>query len=57
MKSVLQACYIGTAGVGYLLGMALSPLAKDPLLVVLWSVTAAMMFVTACAFRAASRNF
>jgi POT family proton-dependent oligopeptide transporter len=39
------------------LGMALLPLAKDPLLVVLWSVTAAMMFVTACAFRAASRNF
>ncbi|KAF4175969.1 hypothetical protein CNMCM8694_005195 [Aspergillus lentulus] len=57
MKSVLQACYISTAGVGYLLGMALSPLAKDPLLVVLWSVTAAMMFVTACAFRVAFRNF
>ncbi|KAH1940165.1 hypothetical protein KXW88_004170 [Aspergillus fumigatus] len=57
MKSVLQACYISTAGVGYLLGMTLSPLAKDPLLVVLWSATAAMMFVTACAFRVAFRNF
>ncbi|GFG20803.1 peptide transporter PTR2 [Aspergillus udagawae] len=53
MKSVLQACYISTAGVGYLLGMALSPLAKDPLLVVLWSLTAGMMFLTACAFRIA----
>jgi POT family proton-dependent oligopeptide transporter len=53
MKSVLQACYISTAGVGYLLGMALSPLARDPLLVVLWSVTAGMMFLTACAFRIA----
>lgn len=57
MKSVLQTCYISTAGVGYLLGMTLSPLAKDPLLVVLWSATAAMMFVTACAFRVAFRNF
>jgi POT family proton-dependent oligopeptide transporter len=57
MKSVLQACYISTAGVGYLLGMALSPLARDPLLVVLWSVTAGMMFVTACAFRVAFRKY
>ncbi|KAF7160351.1 hypothetical protein CNMCM6106_007792 [Aspergillus hiratsukae] len=57
MKSILQACYISTAGVGYLLGMALSPLARDPLLVVLWSVTAGMMFMTACAFRIAFRKY
>ncbi|GIJ83142.1 hypothetical protein Asppvi_001661 [Aspergillus pseudoviridinutans] len=57
MKSILQACYISTAGVGYLLGMALSPLARDPLLVVLWSVTAGMMFLTACAFRIAFRRY
>ncbi|KAJ5894043.1 hypothetical protein N7495_005734 [Penicillium taxi] len=57
MKSILQACYIGTAGLGYLLGMALSPLAKDPLLVILWSVVAGLMFFTACAFRIAFRNY
>ncbi|CAP79556.1 Pc23g00620 [Penicillium rubens Wisconsin 54-1255] len=57
MKSILQACYIGTAGLGYLLGMALSPLAKDPLLVVLWSLVAGMMFLTACAFRVAFRKY
>ncbi|KAH8430827.1 uncharacterized protein LDX57_008491 [Aspergillus melleus] len=57
MKSVLQACYIGTSGLGYALGMAFSPLAKDPLLVVLWSVVAGMMFLTACAFRFAYRHW
>lgn len=57
MKSILQACYIGTAGLGYLLGMALSPLASDPLLVVLWSVVAGLMLITACAFRVAFRKF
>jgi POT family proton-dependent oligopeptide transporter len=57
MKSVLQACYIGTAGLGYLLGMALSPLARDPLLVVLWSVVAGLMFITACPFRVAFRKY
>ncbi|KAK2873488.1 hypothetical protein FQN49_002325 [Arthroderma sp. PD_2] len=57
MKSILQACYTGTAGLGYLLGMALSPLAKDPLLVVLWSVVAGMMFVTTCLFRIAFRHY
>ncbi|KAJ5668550.1 uncharacterized protein N7477_007120 [Penicillium maclennaniae] len=57
MKSILQACYIGTAGLGYLLGMALSPLARDPLLVVLWSVVAGLMFITACAFRVAFRKY
>lgn len=57
MKSILQACYIGTAGLGYLLGMALSPLAKDPLLVILWSVVAGLMFFTACAFRVAFRKY
>ncbi|KAJ5147427.1 hypothetical protein N7526_000779 [Penicillium atrosanguineum] len=57
MKSILQACYIGTAGFGYLLGMALSPLVKDPLLVVLWSLVAGLMFLTACAFRVAFRKY
>jgi POT family proton-dependent oligopeptide transporter len=57
MKSILQACYIGTAALGYLLGMALSPLAKDPLLVVLWSLVAGMMFLTACLFRVAFRKY
>ena len=57
MKSILQACYIGTAGLGYLLGMALSPLARDPLLLILWSLVAGLMFVTACAFRVAFRKY
>lgn len=57
MKSILQACYIGTAGLGYLIGIALSPLAKDGLIVILWSVIAGMMFTTACAFRVAFRNY
>lgn len=57
MKSILQACYIGTAGLGYLIGMALTPLAKDPLLVVLWSLVAGLMFVTACAFRVVFRRY
>lgn len=57
MKSILQACYIGTAGLGYLLGMALTPLARDPLLVILWSVVAGLMFFTACAFRVAFRKY
>lgn len=57
MKSFLQACYIGTAGLGYLLGMAFSPLARDPLMVVLWSLVSGLMFLTACAFRVAFRKY
>ncbi|KAM5436873.1 peptide transporter ptr2 [Microsporum canis] len=57
MKSILQACYTGTAGLGYLLAMALTPLAKDPLLVILWSVVAGMMFVTTVWFRIAFRDY
>lgn len=57
MKSVLQACYIGSSGLGYALGMAFSPLARDPFLVVLWSLIAGLVFVTACAFRFAFQNW
>lgn len=57
MKSVLQACFIFTAGLGYALGMALSPLARDPSLVVLWGLVAGLMFLTACVFRVAFRRY
>ncbi|KAL4909131.1 hypothetical protein BDW74DRAFT_174343 [Aspergillus multicolor] len=57
MKSILQACHISTAGIGYLLGMALSPLVRDPLLVVLWSVVAAMMFGTTVVFWIVFRKY
>ncbi|KAF3484344.1 oligopeptide transporter [Arthroderma uncinatum] len=57
MKSILQACYTGTAGLGYLLRMALTPLTKDPLLIVLWSVVAGMMFITTCWFRIAFQHY
>lgn len=57
MKSILQACYISTAGLGYALSMAMSPLAKDPLLVILWGIVAGLIFMTACVFRAAFRKY
>ncbi|KAG2026602.1 hypothetical protein GB937_001383 [Aspergillus fischeri] len=40
-----------------LLGIALSLLTRDPLLVALWSVITRMMFATACAFRVAFRKY
>ncbi|PYI21917.1 hypothetical protein BO99DRAFT_480179 [Aspergillus violaceofuscus CBS 115571] len=56
MKSVMQACYVGTLALGYGLGMALSPLAKDPYLVILWSIAAGLVFVCACVFWVAFRR-
>ncbi|OJJ96560.1 hypothetical protein ASPACDRAFT_54443 [Aspergillus aculeatus ATCC 16872] len=56
MKSVMQACYVGTLALGYGLGMVLSPLAKDPYLVILWSLAAGLVFVCACVFWVAFRR-
>ncbi|GKZ27569.1 hypothetical protein AbraIFM66951_005444 [Aspergillus brasiliensis] len=56
MKSVMQACYVGTLALGYGFGMALSPLARDPYLVILWSLCAALVLLSAIIFRVTFRH-
>ncbi|RAL13817.1 uncharacterized protein BO97DRAFT_433362 [Aspergillus homomorphus CBS 101889] len=56
MKSVMQAWYVGKLALGYALGMALSPLTRDPYLVVLWSLAAGLVFGCACVFWLAFRR-
>jgi POT family proton-dependent oligopeptide transporter len=46
MKSVLQAVLVGMGALASLLGLAISPLFRDPLLVVSYAVLAGLMMLT-----------
>ena len=46
MKTLVQAAWLAMAGVGSCLALALSPLAEDPRLVIMYSILAALMGVS-----------
>lgn len=50
MKSVMQSIYGLMTAIGSILGIALSPLSQNPLLIVSWSVVTGIMFVATCLF-------
>ncbi|KAJ6617094.1 oligopeptide transporter [Mycena sp. CBHHK59/15] len=56
MKSLLQAVLVGMGALAVLLGLAISPLYRDPLLVVSYAVLAGMMGVTSCVYYMAFRG-
>ncbi|KAF7335165.1 POT family-domain-containing protein [Mycena sanguinolenta] len=55
MKSVLQAVFVGMGALAVLLGFAMSPLYRDPLLVVSYSVLAGLMALTTVVYFVAFR--
>ncbi|KAI1299762.1 hypothetical protein F5Y03DRAFT_408689 [Xylaria venustula] len=57
MKSILQSFYAFMSGVGYLLAVAISPAAKDPNLVIIWSVVAGLTGATTIIFYACFRHY
>lgn len=56
MKSLLQAVLVGMGALAVVLGLAVSELYRDPLLVVSYSVLAGMMFATTAVFYVAFRK-
>lgn len=56
MKSLLQAVLVGMGALGVLLGFAISPLYRDPLLVAAYAVLAGMMLATTIAYSVAFRG-
>lgn len=50
MRSVVQAMQLSTSGIGSLLALAFNPLAKDPLIVIMYAVLAGLMGATALLF-------
>ncbi|KAJ5950768.1 uncharacterized protein N7479_009181 [Penicillium vulpinum] len=50
MKSVIQSIYALMTAIGSILGIALTPLSHNPLLVVSWGVVTGIMFVVTCIF-------
>lgn len=50
MRSIIQAFAIAMAGIGSLLAMAFTPLAKDPNLVILYSLLAGLMGIATLVF-------
>lgn len=50
MKSLLQAVLVGMGALAVLLGLAISPLYRDPLLVASYSVLAGLMLLTTVAY-------
>lgn len=50
MKSVVQSFYAAMTAIGSILGIALSPLSRNPLLIVSWGVVTGIMFVVTCLF-------
>jgi POT family proton-dependent oligopeptide transporter len=55
LKSLLQAVLVGMGALGVLLGLAISPLYRDPLLVASYSVLAGLMLLTTVAYFLAFR--
>ncbi|KAJ6449747.1 MFS peptide transporter [Mycena sanguinolenta] len=55
MKSLLQAVFVGMGALAVLLGLAMSPLYRDPLLVVSYSVLAGLMALTTAVYFVAFR--
>ncbi|KAM7212937.1 oligopeptide transporter [Rhypophila decipiens] len=51
MRSVIQSYWLSTAGIGSLLILAFTPLAKDPYFVIMHASLAGLMVVTTVAFR------
>ncbi|KAM7193215.1 peptide transporter PTR2 [Rhypophila sp. PSN 637] len=51
MRSVIQSYWLSTAGIGSLLSLAFTPLAKDPYFVIMRGSLAGLMVVTTVAFR------
>lgn len=52
MKSMVQSVWIATAGVGACMAMALTPITKDPHLVIMYSSLAGVMAMTTVLFGA-----
>lgn len=50
MKSVMQSIYAFMTAIGSILGIVLSPLSQNPLLIVSWGVVTGIMFVVTCLF-------
>ncbi|KAJ6617114.1 POT family-domain-containing protein [Mycena sp. CBHHK59/15] len=50
MKSLLQSVLVSMGALAVALGFALSPLYKDPLLVISYAVLSGLMFATSCIF-------
>ncbi|KAI0975666.1 POT family-domain-containing protein [Xylaria arbuscula] len=57
MKSILQSFYAFMSGIGYLLAVAISPAAKDPNLVIIWSLVAGLTGATTIIFYACFRHY
>ncbi|KAF8202074.1 peptide transporter PTR2-A [Mycena galopus ATCC 62051] len=56
MKSLLQAVLVGMGALAVLLGLAISPLYRDPLLVVSYALLAGLMLLTTVVYFAAFRT-
>ncbi|KAF7342262.1 POT family-domain-containing protein [Mycena venus] len=56
MKSLLQAVLVGMGALAVLLGLAISPLYRDPLLVISYGVLAGMMLLTTVVYFFAFRS-
>ncbi|KAJ7216307.1 MFS peptide transporter [Mycena pura] len=56
MKSLLQAVLVGMGALAVLLGLAVSPLYRDPLLVAAYAVLAGMMLATTVVYSVAFRD-
>ncbi|KAK4210351.1 oligopeptide transporter [Rhypophila decipiens] len=56
MRSVIQSYWLSTAGIGSLLILAFTPLAKDPYFVIMHASLAGLMVVTTVAFRILFRS-
>ncbi|KAJ6562297.1 putative MFS peptide transporter [Mycena capillaripes] len=56
MKSLLQAVLVGMGALAVLLGFALSPLYRDPLLVVSYAVLAGLMLLTTVVYHVSFRT-
>jgi len=57
MKTIVQAISLLVAGVGAALGMAISPVAKDPKLVIMYASVAGIMAITTIGFWIGFRSY